>query len=97
MIELITCVTNAWPSVSRPGGCSLTLEFGVTHDTAGKVPVRAAAKKLDIEVMLQSWWLLRTVSNHGSGFQIPGVFGLWRTALQSIAPSSQSGSVPLKT
>ncbi len=79
------------------GGCSLTWLFGVTHDTAGSRPRRAARKKRAIEVTSRSWWSSRTVSNQGSGFQIPGVFARCRIAAQTIAPVSQSGSLPAKT
>src|SRR5436190_15989189 len=97
MTELITCVTNAWPFETRLGGCSLTWLFGVTHETAGSVPSRAAVKNLEIEVTFRTWWSRRTVSNHGSGFQIPGVAACRCFAEQNIAPSSQSGSPPAKT
>ena len=68
--------------------------FGMTHETAGKRPRRAAAKNFLIGSTFRSSWSRRTVSNHGSGFQIPGVFALCRTGLQTIASSSQSGCAP---
>ena len=40
---------------------------------------------------------MRTVSNHGSGFQMPGVFELCGTGAQNIALSAQSGWSPFAT
>jgi hypothetical protein len=57
----------------------------------------AATKKLRIGLMFRSWWSRRTVVNHGSGFQIPGVAALCKTGRQAAAPSSQSGCAPAKT
>src|ERR671931_280893 len=97
MTELITLVTNAWPFVTRLGGCSLTWLFGVTQETAGSVPRRAGVKNFEIEVTSRSWWSCRTVSNHGSGVQVPGDFARWRLPAHSISPVSQSGSMPANT
>src|SRR5205809_232911 len=46
MTALITCVTNACPFVRSAGGCSLTWLFGVTHETAGRAPRRAAGRRV---------------------------------------------------
>jgi hypothetical protein len=46
--------------------------------------------------MFPNWLSAFTVSNHGSGFQIPGVLAFcWTGAQLSAAGFSQSGSVPL--
>src|SRR4051794_3009273 len=98
MIAFTTDVTHAWPELTRAGGCSLTPSLGITHDTFGSVPRRAARKKFVTDWMFFNWPFWRTVVNHGSGFQIPGVPALWWWLLQKTAPSSrQSGSSPLKT
>jgi hypothetical protein len=44
-----------------------------------------------------SWWSSRTVSNHGSGFQMPGVFAFCGTDPHNMSPSAQSGCKPGKT
>ena len=73
MIALTTLVTKLWPALTSPGGCSLTRWLGITHETAGSVPRFAIANRCLIGTMLRSSWSALTVSNHGSGFQIPGV------------------------
>src|SRR6187455_2806351 len=98
MIAFTSVVTYAWPADTSPVGCSLTFPVGTIHETAGSVPLRAAVKKLRRDVMLPSCQLSRTVENHGSGFQIPGVLASCGIGAQLIAASSrQSGSVPSKT
>ena len=48
--------------------------------------------------MFVSWSSSRTVSNHGSGFQMPYVDEFWATGAHvSWDGFSQSGSVPLTT
>ena len=42
MIVLTRFVTYAWPSLILAGGCSETLSFGITQETAGSVPASAA-------------------------------------------------------
>ena len=54
MIALTRPVTYVWPALIRPGGCSDTVPFGVTHDTDGKVPFLAALRKFDSDWMLPS-------------------------------------------
>src|ERR671933_1488018 len=97
MAAFTSLVTYVWPAVTRPGGCSLTAPGGLTHDTAGSVPVRAASKYCDSETTFPTWPSACTVVNEGSGFQIPGVFAPCRTDSQIMSSSSQSGSVPEKT
>src|SRR5437867_115906 len=98
MIAFTSVVTYACPAETSPGGCSLTFPVGAIQDTDGSVPLRAALKKLRSDVMLSSCQFSRTVSNQGSGFQIPGVFASCGIALHTMAESSsQSGSVPLNT
>ena len=46
MIALTSPVTYAWPALTRPGGCSDTVPFGLIQETAGRVPFLAAVKKL---------------------------------------------------
>jgi hypothetical protein len=38
MIELISDVTYAWPTLTSAVGCSLTTEDGTIHETCGSVP-----------------------------------------------------------
>lgn len=97
MIAFTTAVTYASPLATDDRGCSETSSLGTTHETAGRTPFVAAPKKLPIDWMLPSWPSCWTVVNHGSGFQIPGVFASWRTGAHVAASSSQSGSVPGKT
>src|SRR2546423_69869 len=87
-------VTQAWPSLSLAVGCSLTSLLGTTHDTFGKRPARAAARNDLVGWMLPSSCAARTVSNHGSGFQMPGVCGVCLGGRHAIASSAQSGSMP---
>ena len=47
MIALISPVTYVWPLLISAGGCSDTRPLGAIHDTAGRVPAFAAAKKSD--------------------------------------------------
>ena len=79
------------------GGCSLTRLFGTSHVIDASFPRFAAWKKSRIGWMFLSWWSCLTVSNQGSGFQIPGVSALCQTFLQTIPSSSQSGWAPLNT
>src|SRR5207248_10706121 len=97
MAALMSRVTYFSPALTVPGGCSLTDWLGTIQDTAGRRPRRAAVKECASEAMLWSWWSSRTVVNHGSGFQIPGVWAFCGTGLQDIASSAQSGSEPLET
>ena len=73
------------------GGWSLTACAGVIHETDGSVPASASSKKSASGRTFESWPSLRTVSNHGSGFQIPGVVAFCGTGAQNIASSLQSG------
>jgi hypothetical protein len=61
------------------------------------VPLAAARRKRSYGAMFPSWWSWWTVSNQGSGFQIPGVLARCATAGQIISSSAQSGSPPLLT
>jgi hypothetical protein len=45
MTAFTSPVTQACPALTSPGGCSLTLLFGITQETAGSVPCFAAEKK----------------------------------------------------
>lgn len=47
MTVLIRLVTYAWPRLIDAGGTSLSAAFGVTHETAGRLPSVAAFKKLE--------------------------------------------------
>src|SRR5262249_28128296 len=87
----------ACPVAIDAGGCSETLWFGITQATFGRLPPLASSKKSPTERMLPSWPSCRTVVNHGSGFQMPGVAADWEIGAQVASPSSQSGSVPGKT
>src|SRR5579859_6227930 len=87
MIALIKPVMYVWPALTGEVGCSDTALFGMTQETAGSVPARAAAKKLFSVVMFPvwpSWW---TSVNDRSGFQMPGVCGPCWTGAQLIAES----------
>ena len=57
----------------------------------------AALTNADTSLMLPSWLSMFTVSKSGSGFQIPGVFGLCCGAAHVISPLAQSGCVPFFT
>src|SRR3954452_12548413 len=97
-ISMLTIpVTYAWPTLIRAGGCSLTLCDGVTHETAGSVPLRAAWTKSRNGATFALWPSCLTVVNHGSGFQIPGVEAFCGIVVQNIVSSSQSGSPPCTT
>src|SRR5437016_199258 len=87
-------VTYLWPSWTLAGGCSLFFWLGTTHDTAGSVPLLAAARNAVVGWMLPSSWAWRTVSNQGSGFHMPGVRGACLGGVHAIASSSQSGWIP---
>src|SRR5437660_1298962 len=76
---------------------SVRAPVGSIHETAGNLPSLAALKKLEIVVTFCSSPSCCTVSKYGSGFQMPGVFAPCLTDSQTIASSSQSGSVPVKT
>src|SRR5579871_2894399 len=97
MIELISPVTYACPLGTLLGGCSLSLSPGTIHDTAGSESVCSAVKKWPNGSTFESWLSLRTVSNHGSGFQIPGVHEFCGTGAQNIWSLVQSGWPPCWT
>ena len=63
---------------------------------AAETAKRKAKSRVSIGTMFRSWWSCRTVSNQGSGFQIPGVPESCHFALQTIPPSWQSGCTPEK-
>src|SRR5262245_15141852 len=94
---LTSFVTYAWPALTSPGGCSETEPVGLIHETAGRVPLRAALKYCESVVMLPSWPSSCTVSKYGNGFQMPGVVAPCLTDSQIISSPSQSGSVPVNT
>ena len=73
---LTSFVTHAWPFEMESGGCSLSPKLGTTHDTEGRVPLAAAAKKSRCGFTLSNCWVASTVLNPGSGFMI----GLVRSA-----------------
>ena len=54
MIALISPVTYVSPVLISAGGCSETVPFGVTHDTAGRSPFFTAVKKSGSPSMLPS-------------------------------------------
>jgi hypothetical protein len=97
MTAFTTLVTYACPRETRPGGCSLTDCAGVSHETDGSAPRLAARRNAPNGSTSSPCRSSCTVSNHGSGFQIPGVAAFCPTALHSIASSAQSGCEPLKT
>ena len=97
MIAFTSPVTYACPLLTRAGGWSLTAWLGVIHETDGSVPRFAAFRNESSGAMSASCWSCFTSVNHGSGFQIPGVFAFCGTALQSISSSAQSGCEPLST
>ncbi len=59
--------------------------------------MRASLKKCFMDTTFRTCLSWRTVVNHGSGFQLPGVLALCGTDPQIISSSSQSGSVPVNT
>src|ERR1700704_835515 len=97
MIALITPVTYAWPRRIEGGGGSLRACGGASQETEGSAPVRAACMKSLNGATFPRCRSCSTVSNHGSGFQMPGVLAFCGNALQNIALDPQSGCVPLKT
>jgi hypothetical protein len=94
MTALMIRVIQSSPTATLAGGCSLWISSGTIQDTAGRVPARAAVKKRRTCWMFPSWWSRRTVSNFGSGFQMPGVFADSRGRWQRTAPEAQSGWRP---
>src|ERR1051326_707351 len=74
---LIRLVTYKLAAADRSRRPSLSAAFGITHETAGRFPLLAAAKKFERSWTLPNWLSSRTVSNHGSGFQMPGVWADW--------------------
>jgi hypothetical protein len=40
---LTRLVTNDWPKLIGPSGCSLTSADGTTHETAGRLPAFASS------------------------------------------------------
>jgi len=90
-------VTYACPSAIEAGGCSLFAPLGTTQLTAGSLPAATASLKPVSGWMFPSSPSWRTVSNHGNGFQMPGVPALCCCSVQTSFPFQQSGSVPSAT
>ena len=63
MTTFTTFVTQACPSRTSFGGCSATPWYGITHETEGSVPSRAASKKSACGRMFSSSWSCWTVRN----------------------------------
>ena len=80
---LTISVTQACPSAIESGGCSARPSVGITHETLGKVPSRAASMKSVFGSTLSSWPVTSTVRNPGSGFC---------TARVSVASKSSHGA-----
>src|SRR4029079_12549040 len=98
MISLTRYVVYAWPDETLLGGCSLTIPLGITHDTAGRLPARAAPTRFSTDCTLPTWPFCCTSVKRGSGFQMLPVSAFWSTAGHTTTlPSQHSGSVPSNT
>jgi hypothetical protein len=75
MTAFTTRVTQVWPRLTSAGGCSLLAPLGITHETDGSAPRRAASKNRSEFSTFRICRSMCTVVNRGSGFQISGVPG----------------------
>ena len=86
---------DSLPALLPECGWPLSAMFGMTHETAGRLPLDRSVKKLLVSLMLPVWLSCWTSRNQGRGLIQFGVPARCDPSTHPLV--SQSGSVPSAT